>query len=107
MEKGREMWSRSWGGCIDGGLSAEDGVLLQEDQRHNLVLIDHVDRHVSGLGLGSQQSGPEHDGHALRRHAVLIPVIDHSGGGHKHRVRQTERERERERRERYLIQCCS
>lgn len=62
-------------------LPAEDVLVLVQYELHDLVLVDHVDRHVEGLGLGPQQRGAEHDGHALGGHAVLLPVVDHPGGG--------------------------
>lgn len=59
-------------------LPAEDALALDEDELDDLVLVDHVHGHVPGLGLGSQQRGAEHDGHALDVHAVIVPVVHHS-----------------------------
>lgn len=61
-------------------LPAEDALVLMQYELHDLVLVDHVDRHVEGLGLGPQQRGAEHDGHALGGHAVFLPVVDHPRG---------------------------
>lgn len=61
-------------------LPAEDVLVLQQYELHYLVLVDHVDRHVPGLGFGPQQRGAEHDGHALGGHAVFLSVVDHPGG---------------------------
>lgn len=61
-------------------LPAEDVLVLVQNELHDLVLVDHVDRHVDGLGFRPQQRGAEHDGHALGGHAVLLPVVDHPRG---------------------------
>lgn len=61
-------------------LPAEDALVLVQYELHDLVLVDHVHRHVEGLGFGPQQRGAEHDGHALGGHAVFLPVVDHPRG---------------------------
>lgn len=61
-------------------LPAENVLVLQQYELHYLVLVDHVDCHVPHLRLRPQQRGPEHDGHALGVHAVLLAVVDHTGG---------------------------
>lgn len=61
-------------------LPAENVLVLQQYELHYLVLVDHVDRHVPHLRLRPQQRGPEHDGHALGVHAVLLAVVDHPDG---------------------------
>lgn len=43
----------------------EDFLELVEHELHDLALEDHVDRHVGGLYLWSEQCGSEHDGDAL------------------------------------------
>lgn len=58
-------------------LPAEDALVLLQNELHDLVLVDHVDGHVEGLGFRPQQRGAKHDGHALGGHAVLLPVVDH------------------------------
>lgn len=58
----------------------EDVSALMQDELHHLVLEHHGHGHATFLRLGPQQRGPEHDGHALYRHAVLLPVLDHPGG---------------------------
>lgn len=63
-----------------GPLPAEDAFVLEQYELHYLVLVDHVDRDVARLGLGPQQRGSEHDGHALGGHTVFLTVVDHSGG---------------------------
>lgn len=61
-------------------LPAENVLVLQQYELHYLVLVDHVHRHVPHLRLRPQQRGPEHDGHALGVHAVLLAVVDHPAG---------------------------
>lgn len=67
-------------------LPAENVLVLQQYELHYLVLVDHVDRHVPHLRLRPQQRGPEHDGHALGVHAVLLAVVDHPSGGARDRT---------------------
>lgn len=45
---------------------------LDEDELYDLVLVDHVDRHVSSVQLGPHQRWPEHDADALSGHQVLL-----------------------------------
>lgn len=61
-------------------LPAENALVLQQYELHNLVLIDHVHGDVARLCLGPQQRGSEDDGHALGGHAVGLPVFDHPAG---------------------------
>lgn len=61
-------------------LPAKDAVVLEQDELHYLVLVDHVDRNVARLRLGPQQRGTEHDGHALGSHAVGLAMVNHPGG---------------------------
>lgn len=68
-------------------LPAENVLVLQQYELHYLVLVDHVDRHVPYLRLRPQQRGPEHDGHALGVHAVLLAVLDHPAG--ERRIRRS------------------
>lgn len=63
-----------------GSLPAKYAVIFQEDQFYNLVLVDHMDGHVAGLGLRSQQCRSEHNGYALSCHPVLLSVFYHSKG---------------------------
>ena len=55
---------------------AEDGLIFVEDELHNLVLEHHVHGDVGRLHLRPQQGGPEHDGHVLHRHPVVVSVFD-------------------------------
>lgn len=55
----------------------KDALVLQQDELYYLVLIDHVDRHVPRLCLGSEEGGAKHYGHALGRHTVLLAVVNH------------------------------
>lgn len=61
-------------------LPAENALVLQQYELHDLVLIDHVHGDVARLRLGPQQRGSEDDGHALGGHAVGLPVFDHPAG---------------------------
>lgn len=63
-------------------LPPKNVLILQKDEFYNLVLIDHMNRHISRLNLRPQQGWAEHDSHALGRHPVHLAVIDHS---EKHR----------------------
>jgi len=51
-------------------VQAEDLLALDEDELHDLGLVDHVDRHVAGVQLGPHERGAEHDAEALRGHQV-------------------------------------
>lgn len=63
-----------------GSSGTEDFIELVENELHNLVLEDHVHCDVAGLLLGPEQGGAEHYGRALDRHAVQIPMFNHSAG---------------------------
>ena len=60
-------------------VGGEDDQELIEHQLHYLALEDHVDGHVGWLGLGAEQRGAKHDGEALDRHPVRIPVLSDPG----------------------------
>lgn len=70
-------------------LPAEDALVLQQYELHNLVLVHHVDRYVARFRLGPQQGGPEHDGHALGGHAVGLPMVNHPEGEREREVEKT------------------
>lgn len=50
----------------------KDVVKLVEDELHRLVLVNHVDCHVTIVPLRAHQSGSEHDADVLRGHAVGV-----------------------------------
>lgn len=50
----------------------KDVVKFVEDELHRLVLVNHVDRHVTVVPLWTHQSGSEHDADVLRGHAVGV-----------------------------------
>lgn len=52
-------------------VQVEDLSALDEDKLHDLVLVHHVDRHISCVQLGPHQCWPEHDADALSGHQVL------------------------------------
>lgn len=58
-------------------LPAKYVLILEKDEFYNLVLINHVHRHVARLDLRPQQGRAEHDSHALSRHPVHFAVIYH------------------------------
>jgi len=60
-------------------LPAENVLVLQQYELHDLVLVHHVDRDVPRLLFGAQQRGAVHDGHALSGHTVLLAILDHPG----------------------------
>lgn len=60
-------------------LPAEDALVLEQNELHDLVLVHHVDRYVSRLSLGPQQRGSKHDGHALSGHTIGLPMFNHPG----------------------------
>lgn len=70
-------------------LPAENALVLQQNELHDLVLVHHVDRNVARLRLGPQQRGSEDDGHTLGGHPVGLAVFDHTGDGEE-RVTWTE-----------------
>lgn len=63
-----------------GALPAKYVVIFQEDQFYNLVLVDHMDGHVAGLCLRTQEGRTEHNGHALSCHPIRLSVFYHSKG---------------------------
>lgn len=67
-------------GQSTGALPAKYVVIFQQDQFYNLVLVHHMDSHVAGLGLRSQEGRAEHNGHALCCHPVRFSVFYHSEG---------------------------
>lgn len=50
----------------------KDVVKLVEDELHRLVLVNHVDRHVTVVPLRAHESRPEDDANVLRGHAVGV-----------------------------------
>lgn len=50
----------------------EDFFALAENELHDLVLVDHVERHVSCVQFGPHQRRAEHDADALSGHQVLF-----------------------------------
>lgn len=52
-------------------VQVEDLSALDEDELYDLVLVDHVDRHVSSVQLRPHQRWAEHDADALSGHQVL------------------------------------
>lgn len=79
-EKGKEKAVSCPSSSQQASLPAEDAFILQQYELHNLVLVDHMDRNVARLGLGSEQSGSKYNGHTLSGHAVGISVVNHPGG---------------------------
>lgn len=72
---------------------------LDEDELYDLVLVDHVDRHVSSVQLRPHQRWAEHDADALSGHQVLPGEGQNSekqqdkitDGNHEYRVYKTHR----------------
>lgn len=50
----------------------KDVVELLEDELHRLVLVNHVDRHVTVVPLRTHESRSEHDADVLRGHTVGV-----------------------------------
>lgn len=48
----------------------KDVVKFVENELHRLVLVDHVDRHVTVVPLWTHESRSKHDADVLRGHAV-------------------------------------
>lgn len=70
-------------------VQAEDPPALGQDELHDLVLVNHVDRHVAGILLCPHEGGAEDNAEALGRHQVLggerqNPEVEpHTRGGVK------------------------
>lgn len=56
----------------------EDVVKFVEDELHRLVLVNHVDRHVTVVPFWTHERRSEHDADVLRGHAVAVWVLQHS-----------------------------
>lgn len=50
----------------------KDVVKFVEDELHRLVLVNHVDRHVTIVPLWAHESRSEHDADVLRGHAIGV-----------------------------------
>lgn len=58
-------------------LGSEDPLVFAQQQLDGLVLIHHVDGHVSALVLRTHQRGAEHDADVLSRHAIAVGALHH------------------------------
>lgn len=52
-------------------VQVEDFSALDEDELHDLVLVDHVDRHVSCVQFRPHKCRAKHNANALSGHQVL------------------------------------
>ena len=65
-------------------VQVEDFLALDEDELHNLVLVDHVDCHVPRVQLGPHQRWAKHDADSLSGHQVFPGETQDSEKQQKH-----------------------
>lgn len=78
-------WVRSKGlcGC---DLPAKYSFIFYKNELNNLVLVDHVHRHICGFHLRSQERWAKHDCYTLIGHSVLIWVLYYSANRIRERI---------------------
>lgn len=76
-------------------VQVEDVLALSEDELHHLVLVHHVDCHVSSVQLRPHQRRPEHDTKALSGHQVPPGELQHAEKAFKEEDVWSEQENQR------------